>query len=145
MDKYSEMVFDDVARIEIPVRVGKTKYILREADADQVRQWKNANVRSAKMVDGKFVSVGDVADSELLLVSMCLTELCVGGEELRQVPITVLRSWPAKIVSQLYDRASEISGLKEVDTEETLTKRIAELTGKLEFLRAGRESDPAKN
>lgn len=46
----------------------------------------------------------------------------VNGEEDTLVKGSVIQGWPAKILQELYDKASEMSGLKNMDDEEKKAK-----------------------
>src|SRR5215469_680837 len=97
------------------VKIGSTTYILREADENAARIFRNAAVRGAKMHDGKVVGVDGVGDIQSLLLSLCLFETLptksVVGDGAHPfetknvaVPLQVIRGWPSRIVKPLFDR-----------------------------------------
>jgi hypothetical protein len=129
--------FDDLSPVEIPVKLSNKEYVLREASGDAAVKWRNAQVRAARMVDGKVSGVGDIADSEPLLVSLCMWEVTTVSGTRREVPVPlhVVRSWPARVVSTLFEKIKEISGLEGTETEETIRKRIAADSRKIREMR----------
>jgi hypothetical protein len=134
-----ELNFESLEPTTVPVTFKGRKYVLKEASSDATCKWRNSGLQGAQVRDGKVSSLGNVADLEPLLVSLCLFDVTDGGE--KPVPLKTVREWPYKVVSALFNRARDISGLaEEEDTEESLTKRIDELTAKRERLLSG-ESD----
>lgn len=145
-----ELVFSDLVA-EFPVTIGKKRYMLREASADAVVKFRNALTANAQLGQGGRVSrIGNIADAEPLLVSLCIVELYdhdtgkgVETKE-RPVPLSVVRSWPNRILKPLFDKVKEISAIHEdEETEESLGKEIARLQGKLDLLR--KDGGAAKN
>src|SRR5262249_48389219 len=144
------MEFDSVIPVEVPVRIGDERFVLREASEDAAVRWRNACARCARMVDGKVVAVGDIADTEPQLLSWCLYE----GETIRLLPdgspdpkhlvsAQRIRRWPARVVKALYDEARRISGLDERDTRKTLLDRIAKLKEQLDQLEDAEDTEAA--
>jgi hypothetical protein len=148
-----EFVFDDITRKEAPVRVGGKQYVLLEANGDAAFRWRNACAKAAKMSSGKVVGVGDIADTEALLVSMCLYETDEKGmwrqmpdgspDPKYQVPVQVIRSWPYRCIKPLFDWVRENSALEEKATREALMEQRDKIDDLLEALRNG--EDPLKN
>lgn len=145
-----EMVFDNLERIEVPVKIAGSKYVLTEADEDAAVRVKNWTLRHAKLgSDGRPTSVGDIADSEPLLVSLCLYHAGEDGklpldkdgfpDPKYRVPLQVVKKWPARIVQPLYEKAQRISRLAPQDEdEEALRRQMVEIQGKLDKLTQGR-------
>lgn len=105
------------------------KYTLREADGGAAVDYRNAAIRSAKMVDGKVVGVDKFADSEVVLLQGCVFE----GEG--KVSATFLRSLPNKLFKQLVETAKRVSDLFEkARTVEEIDKQIADLQAEKEAL-----------
>lgn len=102
------MVFEDVAPLTVPVTIGKDEYVLKEASGDAACRWRNAQLRAARMVEGKITGVGDIADTEPLLVSLCLFT-----REGKPVPLATVRAWPNRVQKALFERAKAISHLNE--------------------------------
>jgi hypothetical protein len=132
--------FDDLAPVEVEVKVKGKKYILREATGHAAAQYRNAALKAAKMVDGKVVGMDGLADAEPLLVSLCLYELEDLGNgkppRERPVPVQVVRGWPARLVTALFTKVRDISDLGEGETAEVLERRIQADQAKLQQLRA---------
>jgi len=97
---------------EVPVTIGGTKYLLREASEDAACQYRNAAMRGAKMTDGT-VTLGGAADVEPLLVSLCLFEMDASGAVIRNVPLVTVKNWPARVVKPLFNKVKEMSSLDE--------------------------------
>jgi hypothetical protein len=135
------LIFDDLQPIQKTVKVGETNYILKEASAATAAQYRSACVRAARMQDGKVVGMEGIGEVEPLLVSLCLFETNKEGQIFRSVPITTVKSWRARIVKILFEKAKEISELDEKETEEILTKRLTEIQKKLDDFRAAKEAD----
>ena len=127
--------------IKIPVKFKGKKYLLIEALADAVAKWKNAQIAGATLRqddrDEKTVSMGNMADSEILLVGQCLFLTNTEGGPILQpngdlqlnarVGASVVKTWPSRVVSQLYDKVMDISGLTGRETVESLDRKIADL------------------
>jgi len=134
------LVFD-LKRIIIPIRITEKdgtlrKYELKEATSDVATHWRNSIINKTKIQDGKAVGLSNVADSEPLLVSMCLFR-AEGKKD--NVKLEEVRSWPSRIVKSLFEKAKEISDLDEDedDNVEAMEKQIEELQGKLEIAKQG--------
>lgn len=138
-DFTQEMVFDDLEPIEVLATIGVRRFILREASEGDSVAWRNSQIRAARMVDGKFVGLGDLVNSEPLLLSRCLRDVATN----KNVPVEEINKWKSKIVKELFKRLTKISDLETMDTVEQLEKRIAEDTEKLKKLKA-KEPTPAK-
>lgn len=152
----SEFNFDDLTPIQIPVRYGGHVYLLCEADGEagtKFRNWTFAAVRASK--EGKEFGVHGFADREPLLVHLCLFEAEDHGGELRRkmvdgengdshpvrVPEATIRTWPARIVKQLYEKAEEISELTEVrGTLKSLREQRDKLNEHIESMSQQEES-----
>ncbi len=108
-----EMNFD-LEVVSIPVTIGGEKYELREASGDAACKWRNAILSKAKLgPDGKPQTVGSIADTEPLLVSLCLF-----NESGKNVSLSVVRSWPARIQKALFNKIKDISDLDEDEQSE---------------------------
>ena len=147
----SEELNFDLKPVEVPVKIGEQRYVLREASEEAARQWNNAKLRAARMnADGKTTSIDGLADAEPLLVSLCLCMMDPKTGETRTDrnlnPVTVSQatvlSWPARVVKPLYEKALAISNLDGKDTPEALETEIANLQERLAKLRG---EDYSKN
>jgi hypothetical protein len=118
------MVFDEVCPAEVPVVIGSVRYVLREASEDAACKFRNALLRCTRPgPDGRPTTYDGVADTEPLLVSLCLYAADEGGrvrpdrdgrpDPRHLVPLATVRSWPARVVKALAAKAQEISGLGE--------------------------------
>ena len=139
-DYTSDMVFDSIEPIEIRITIAGKQYILREADDAAVTAYRNSQVRSARVVDGKFTGMGDVANSEPLLLSKCLFE--EAGR--KAVPLAEISKWRHRVTRPLIERLKKISDIDTGDTIEGLEKRIATDQDKLNKLRAEQERKQPK-
>lgn len=132
--------FNDLSIIEIPVKLNKKNYILREADGEAGAKFKSRSAQCMRMEAGSVTGVGEIGELEPYLLSFCMFEQGENGI-LKSVSENVIKSWPARVVKQLFDKAKEISELNESDTVESLEKTIREATKKLNKLR-GESSKP---
>lgn len=135
-----ELVFEDAEPVEVPVRIGNRRYMLCEASEDAACKYRNASTACARFDGGKMVGIqGPIADVEPLLVSLCLFELYDHQGETRRRPVTLtqVRSWPSRVVKPIYEKARELSRLKEDDEPEVLERRIATDQQRLAAIRAG--------
>jgi hypothetical protein len=113
------------------VRIQGKDFILCEATADGAKQWRKLHIRETRMKDGEVIGVGgDVAESEILLISLCLKTRSGG---------IVQRNWvgqlPNRITKDLFQRAKKMSDLEEPEDEAALEKRLSEIQKKLAKLR----------
>lgn len=127
------MVFDMLTPARVPVTINGQEYVLYEATEGDVCQWRNHQLRSTQMQDGKVKNLDGMADSEPLLVSLCLRKV-VNNQHL-PVPINVVRQWQHKMVDTLFERAKLISGLVDEESEEAISKQIDKLTKRLDRVR----------
>ena len=111
-----ELDFDDLVEIEVPIKVKGKDYILREASSQAACAYRNAMIRCTTLgPDGRATRMDNIADTEPLLVSLCLFQT-----DGKPVDLGTIRSWPTRVVTALYDKAKEISSLNEVPTEKEL-------------------------
>lgn len=136
-----EISFDDLTLREVPVRLGGTRYLLREASGGAACGYRNAVLRATKLgPDGKPASFEGLADAEPVLVAGCLFEETPAGP--RPVPLATVRGWPAKVVKRLFLEAQKLSELDERQTAEELQARIAEDQARLAALERNGEAPP---
>lgn len=127
--------FADLAPVEIKVNLFNKKYVLCEASGDAACKYRNAQLKGVKIgTDGRPQSIPEnVADSEPLLVSLCLYEADKDGK-LRydkdnlpdpkfRVAIGTVRSWPSRIQKKLFEKVREISQLDEKPTRSVLLRQ----------------------
>jgi hypothetical protein len=133
----SEMRFDDITPIEVEVFVGKEKYILRETSGAARVIYDNARLACYEYQEGKLVKVHDMANIEVLLVSLCLFM----SDGVTPVPEVTIKVWPGRVYKALYEKAREISGMSE--TPENLEEQIKLLQKQLSEYRD--KDDTLKN
>lgn len=151
-----ELCFDDIAPVEIPVRVGNARLILREASGDAAARYRNAVLKATRLnADGKPSFVDGLADTEALLISRCLYYADDNGN-LRLTPagtpdprylvaLETIRNWPYRVQEALFDKAREISGLDRRESADDIAKRMERDQQRLDALRNGTDEDHAKN
>lgn len=136
------LVFDDIAPIEVSVTIKGKSYILREASEAASSRYKNAQFKAMKLAEGidgsKTSSIDGMAETEALLVSLCLFEKTETGE--KTVPLEEIKRLPHKVVEPIFKCAEEISGLQNKESEEALVKQLKEIQGKLTKVRANKAS-----
>lgn len=141
---YQPMDFgDDLSPREVPVKMGGKNYVLKEASAAAVCQYRNAITAAAKMgPDGKPTAFGNVADAEPLLVSLCLFEVRDGKQ--LPVPLIQVRGWKNSVTSKLFERVQKISDMVggDEETADTIREKMDKLQEKLNDLE--RNGTPAK-
>jgi hypothetical protein len=128
------MEFTSLARTQVPVTIGERRFILLEGSGDVAIKYRDAvlaKVNSLK--DGKVDRLAGLATVESYLLSMVLYD-CTETEGVLPVlndgspdpkalvSQTHIRSWPNRIISSLYERAKQISGLNPVEEKETKTE-----------------------
>ncbi len=136
----------DLEMVEIPVKIGKEDYILREASESAVCKYRNALLKATKLgPDGKLASIDGMADVEPLLVSLCLYEKYdhKGEKKERLVNIQKILAWKSSIVKDLFANCKKISEIDDDETAESLNKQMEELKEKMEKLKE--KEDKVKN
>jgi hypothetical protein len=120
--------FDNLEPICISVRYKGVEYILKEASEGSACKYRNATLNAYRTDEqGKVIGYAGLADAEPLLVSECLFTT-----DDKRVPLETIRTWPARIVSPLFEKAKEISNLDERGSDEDIQKRITRLQSLLE-------------
>lgn len=153
-DPRTDIDFDSLEPIRIKVSYRGKRYWLTEASEDAATKYRDRSIKAAKMYDGKVVGMEGGAEVEPFLVSLCLYEADPKDGSLRLtslgdpnpeflVPMSVVKSWPSRVVKPLYNRVREASDLTETDTVETVQKAIGKLQRKLRALLDERDRDPA--
>ena len=132
-------------RKEEHVKVDGVQYLLREADEEAARKYRNACTKGVTLDDGKIVKVDGIADVQSYLVSLCLFEVLTDGTT-KNVPtiLITIRTWPARIVKWMFDWTVETSDLSEKPTADSLRKQIAKLQKQLDDIEKDK-GDQAKN
>lgn len=126
----------DITRTEIPVKIDGVAYVLREASAKDAKQWRGLMAASQYVTDGQMGIKASFAESEPLLVSLCLTQ------EGKRVPQETVEAWPSKIVRALFQKAKDISDLNEKPpTVEAMIKQRDMLTKEIEKVQSKEAED----
>ncbi len=123
-EQQDELNFD-LEFVVIPVTIGGVKYELREANGDATCRWRNSILNKTKLNDaGKAESIHNIADTEPILVSLCLFPL---GKK-KNVPVETVRSWPNRVQKKLFEKIKEISELDEDEETKEEVKNEPEST-----------------
>lgn len=128
---------EDVLK-EVSFKVGKESYTLREASYDAVLKHRNAIIACTELgPDGQPKSAKNFADTDALLLSMCLFD----GEN-KLVPASKIRSWKASVGKRMLAVLREISELDEDSSNDVagLQKQLSEIQEKLEKAKAKEEA-----
>lgn len=96
-------------------------YVARPADSGTAIDYQNATTNSVVYKNGKPTGTKDLANLKLLLLSRTIFEIGIHAEtgetkEIR-VPEGAFRSWPNRIVSEIFDWIMVSSGLREESKE----------------------------
>lgn len=124
-DDWSEpIVWEDLTPREAPVKIAKEDYVLVEATAAEAKAWRANFMQSIRMRDtgGKkreSTSTFDarIADSHVILVSICLRKIELDGTRSR-VPMDKISGWPNPLVETLFKRAELLSNLQDEEADE---------------------------
>lgn len=134
-----DLDFSDVNLIELPVKYKDKLLTLKEADGGASITYRNAMMKATKIGEnGKVSSMEALADTEALLVSLCLFD------GVKPVTITYVRSMPTRVMKALYEKIKKISAISESDDESegALLTLLAKTQKKLDTLRKGKSDDP---
>lgn len=142
----TKMTFESILPIEVEVELPGLPCILRECPNKMAIKYKDALAKATKMVNGKFAGTDGIAGTEALLVSYCLWDVTLGRtkDKIKPVPLTTILEWPNGLVSELFERARDISRLKPKNSEADIVNAIKELQEQLDEMRGVKE-DPSKN
>lgn len=111
----------DITPQEVPVQIGGVPYTLRECSGDAEIKYQNARFRARKTdVEGNTIGFDNLADTEALLVSLCLFD-----KDGKNPKADEVRSWPSRIMTDLFNRVTIMSELDSDDrTIDQLQKRL---------------------
>ena len=122
---------DQKPREKVVKYQGKT-YLLREASEGTAVHYKNLGLTSTRIIDGKLSGFGNAADSEPILLSECLFIITsVGETTLDNVPVSVVRTWPRRIVKPLIKWIKSNSDLDDDQSPESIRSQIDSLKKRL--------------
>ncbi len=149
--------FNDLTPQERRETLGGDEYVIREASEAAAVAYKNAQMRAAKMSDGKLTGFDGYADADLVLAVACLhpvdkstgqVKVDQSGDPWTLAERTVKR-WPHRVVKRIVAVVKELSpDLEDKETRETLVKQRDNLQKKIDELDAEAakgKDDPAKN
>lgn len=143
---------DDLSPIEIPVKIAKKYYVLKEAKGDIATRYKNFTLRMIAITkDGMDMRMGSrkplgaetggvrvveegMADADPFLVSLCLFEVTDSNrtsgtkEGLGKVALSWVRDLPNPILDTLVDRVKAISHIGQPSTLEEIEAAISDLS-----------------
>ena len=132
-------IYDDLSPQVFEFSYRGAEYVLREPSESAALAFRQAQLKNAKMVDGKVTTdIERIYDSQSLLVTNCVfvkAKTKDGTEVEQPAKIDVIRGFPARVVKDLFDKAREMGGLNEDDTEDGLVKQINGLETRLQKLR----------
>lgn len=129
-DPLSPLEFEEMKRKEVPVKIGTREYILMEAMAGDVINYRNYMIRATRVdASKKTASVGDFAEADIYLISLCLVEITDRGN--RKVPVEILRGWRNEVKNKLFTRLQQISDMLEEETIEELLQQRSLIDEKL--------------
>lgn len=117
------MDFGELAPAEVPVRYRGEEYVLVEPDEATAVKYRNRQVSSVRVEDGKMAGVSGVGELQAFLVSLCLFRLTPGDERKpgrSPVSYETVMGWQAKVVRQLHARAVKLGDLEERETQASL-------------------------
>ncbi len=130
-----EFDFSDLKTAEKVLKYKGETYVVTEASTAAAVAYRNASLKCAKLSDGKVIGMDGAADLEPLLVNLCTFKTNPAGERtMENVPITTIRSWPARIIKPVFEWIKEVSELSDNETPDDLRKQIAKLQEKLDKL-----------
>jgi hypothetical protein len=121
------MDFSDLEPIEIGFNYKGVEYVLCEAEESVVCAYRNELARCTRMgPNGKPTIIGNYADTESFLVSQCVFQVGEDSHKDPKKPVTqkTIKSWPGRMVRDLYNQVRTISGLNPEQTPDEVTQII---------------------
>lgn len=124
-----------VIPIKFNTKKGPQFFALSEASEEVAAQHRNLLVSQMTIQSNKATKFGRIADGEPLLVSLCILRVTEEVYNLlkddptvefkgEKVSLTEVRSWPSKVVKDMYEKVRDMSDLKE-ESEEFVTLKEA--------------------
>lgn len=124
---------DGIIQGEFAFKLKGVSYVLREPTEDANIRFRAAQFKGAKMVDGRFsTDLERMTESQSLLVSLCVYD---SADKL--VPQSTVRTWPSRVIKDLFNRAKKMGGLDEEESAEDLEKKKLEIDEKILALKNG--------
>lgn len=106
----------------VPVKIDGKSYTLREASLETGMKLRDANAAALILKDGKVTGTRGTAGIEAVVISECLYD-----ENNQRVNLGVVKSWPDKVTTKLFEKISEISGFSREQTIEELEQKLTRL------------------
>jgi DNA-binding transcriptional MerR regulator len=135
----------ELLHIRTPNHLGEVvtaTYLLKEPSESASCKWRDALVKATKLDNqGKPIGMGDISDSDALLLSLCLFKRENGDD----IPVDkkLILGWPARVVRPLVEACKEMGGMDdEEETLEQLEERKQEIEEKIASLRAQDNGQP---
>lgn len=117
----SELDFGSLAVVELPVKINGEEFVLREISGGNHVKYKEAQFKCRHYsADGKTVTYIGLSELEPLLVHLCLFY----KNSDKHVEQDKIGSWPARVQKKLFEKAREISLLKEESPEKRALKAV---------------------
>lgn len=139
MEPVDDLDFSGLVPVELPVKYDGKTLTLKEASGDASIKYRNAMMKATKIGDnGKVSGMEALADTEALLVSLCLFD------GTKPVSLAFVRAMPTRVMKALYEKVKKISAISESDDESegALLTLLAKTQKKLDTLRKGKSDDP---
>lgn len=119
----SDLVFDSIAPITVSVSLGGSPYVLKEASGETAVTFRNMVFKYADVSSSGAGKISEgLASIAPMLVSKCLFSSQEDGT-LKPVSMAFVNSLPARILDVLFQKAKEISGLDNAQSQEDRDKQ----------------------
>lgn len=123
--------FDDLAPTEVPVTIGKRKFILREADTAVYTRYRDGMQKEITVdPETKKISAGAATKAQIQAVAMSLTEVRVDGNARTQhikVKVETVMALKPAVTKALFAKLCEISPGLSVESDSTAKLRESSL------------------
>lgn len=120
-DADNSLTFDDQAPVEIPVTIGKRRFILREADTAVYTRYRDGMQKEITVdPETKRISAGAATKAQIQAIAMSLTELRVNGDAKTQhvkVSVDTVMKFKPAVTKAIFAKLCEISPGLSVDED----------------------------
>lgn len=107
----SDLNFESLDPISVPVALGGKQYIIKELMGGDAATYRDAMLEATDITfkDGKVspARLRGMSKTDMLLLSLTLFEAGTN----QRVPMEVISAWPDRVVRKLVDKAKEVSEL----------------------------------
>lgn len=117
--------FDDLTPYEEEFTLLGKRYALVEATGEAAVRYQNALFKATRTENGKMLPGDKLADTEPLLVSLCLFEVTDKGRV--RVPEAAVRQLPNRAQKRLFAKILEVSDIRPKDEPKTLEEKADRL------------------